>query len=283
MRYKRTYKIVIVIIFLAFVVEYGILKVVLDSKMERLNENMITEHGFRRQEIGEEMLEYIKQNGMSSEQIGLYLLESKFGYQDFQGKFTNENFDMLNRKWRKQEEWNMFQEYMSVIWDDLKYFPIPLSTTDSNLTVSYGNSWMNERTYGGKRGHEGTDIMAAQNIPGLYPVISMTDGVIRSKGWLEKGGWRIGVEAPSGAYFYYAHLDSYASVEIGDKINAGDLLGFMGDSGYGAEGTTGQFPVHLHVGVYIYSEEKEVSINPYWLLRYLEKYHVKCAYSSGDI
>ena len=283
MRYKRTYKIVIVIIFLAFVVEYGILKVVLDSKMERLNENMITEHGFRRQEIGEEMLEYIKQNGMSSEQIGLYLLESKFGYQDFQGKFTNENFDMLNRKWRKQEEWNMFQEYMSVIWDDLKYFPIPLSTTDSNLTVSYGNSWMNERTYGGKRGHEGTDIMAAQNIPGLYPVISMTDGVIRSKGWLEKGGWRIGVEAPSGAYFYYAHLDSYASVEIGDKINAGDLLGFMGDSGYGAEGTTGQFPVHLHVGVYIYSEEKEVSINPYWLLRYLEKYHVKCAYSSGEI
>ena len=91
------------------------------------------------------------------------------------------------------------------------------------------------------------------------------------------------MEAPSGAYFYYAHLDSYASVEIGDEIKAGDLLGFMGDSGYGPEGTTGKFPVHLHVGVYIYPEEKEMSINPYWLLRYLENRRVKCSYSCRDI
>ena len=44
--------------------------------------------------------------------------------------------------------------------------------------------------------------------PGYYPVVSMTDGVVTEKGWLEKGGWRIGITAPTGAYFYYAHLDS---------------------------------------------------------------------------
>ena len=54
--------------------------------------------------------------------------------------------------------------------------------------------------------------MAEKNTPGYYPVVSMTDGVVTEKGWLEKGGWRIGITAPTGAYFYYAHLDSYAEL-----------------------------------------------------------------------
>ena len=53
----------------------------------------------------------------------------------------------------------------------------------------------------------------------------MTDGTVTSKGWLPKGGWRIGITAPHGGYFYYAHLDSYADVEIGEEIKAGDLIG----------------------------------------------------------
>ena len=84
-----------------------------------------------------------------------------------------------------------------------------------------------------------------------------------------KGGWRIGITAPHGGYFYYAHLDSYADVEIGDEVAAGEILGYMGDSGYGEEGTVGNFPVHLHLGVYL-EEPKEISINPYWILRYAE-------------
>ena len=70
----------------------------------------------------------------------------------------------------------------------------------------------------------------------------MTDGVIVNKGWLEQGGYRLGIVAPGGAYFYYAHLDSYAELEEGDVVQAGDILGYMGDSGYGEEGTKGKFP-----------------------------------------
>ena len=45
----------------------------------------------------------------------------------------------------------------------------------------------------------------------------------------------------------------------------------MGDSGYGDEGTTGKFAVHLHLGLYIDTPaQKEISVNPYWILRYLE-------------
>ena len=56
-------------------------------------------------------------------------------------------------------------------------------------------------------------------------------------------------------------------------MSAGQLLGFMGDSGYSdVEGTVGNFDVHLHVGMYLKTDHyEEMSINPYWILRYLEK------------
>lgn len=179
-------------------------------------------------------------------------------------------------KTEAEEPCKEYAEMEEAMWADVKYFPIPEFTADSTMTVSYVNSWMAERTYGGKRGHEGTDIMADRNERGLYPVISMTDGVVKKMGWLEQGGYRIGIESPSGAYFYYAHLDSYANLNKGDTVKAGDILGYMGDSGYGPEGTVGQFDVHLHLGIYIYPDGEETSINPYWILRYIENKKVKC-------
>ena len=79
------------------------------------------------------------------------------------------------------------------IWKDLVYFPIPESTENEEAVVSYENSWMFERTYGGTYGHEGTDLMAGLQEPGYYPVVSISDGVVEKVGWLEKGGWRIGI------------------------------------------------------------------------------------------
>ena len=58
----------------------------------------------------------------------------------------------------------------------------------------------------------------------------------------------------------------------GDEIQAGEVIGFMGDSGYGEEGTAGKFPVHLHLGIYIRTgNREEVSVNPYRVLRFTEK------------
>ena len=87
----------------------------------------------------------------------------------------------------------------------------------------------------------------------------MTDGVIEKIGWLEMGGWRIGVRAPGGAYLYYAHLYDYAGdFKEGDRVKAGELIGYMGDTGYGkTEGTRGNFDVHLHVGIYIKTDHNE--------------------------
>lgn len=116
--------------------------------------------------------------------------------------------------------------------------------------------------------------MGTERERGFYPVVSMSSGTVEKVGWLELGGWRIGIRSPSGAYLYYAHLYSYSrDWKEGDTVEAGELLGFMGDSGYGREeNTVGNFPVHLHLGIYIQTEHfKELSVNPYWILRYLEK------------
>ena len=177
-------------------------------------------------------------------------------------------------KWKYQmlkynsEGYEKLEAAYGAVWNDIECFPVPSND------ITFENSWMFERNYGGKRGHEGTDLMPSENIPGHYPVVSMTDGVVEKVGWLEKGGWRIGIRSPSGGYFYYAHLDQYSrDFQEGDVVTAGTVLGKMGDTGYGPEGTRGKFDVHLHLGIYICTEEyEELSVNPYWILNYVRQY-----------
>ena len=173
----------------------------------------------------------------------------------------------------KKTEFETQSGYLKSVWEDLKYFPVPSSTANEEAKVAFSDSWMFARTYGGARGHEGCDIMANINERGRYPVISMTDGVVEKIGWLTKGGYRIGIRAPHGGYFYYAHLYDYARAFVpGDTVKAGEWLGFMGDSGYSeVEGTVGNFDVHLHVGIYLRTDHnEEQSVNPYWVLKFLE-------------
>ena len=77
-------------------------------------------------------------------------------------------------------------------------------------------------------------------------------------------------------------MESYGkNLKEGSKVKAGEFLGFAGDSGYGEEGTTGQFAVHLHVGIYVPDEKGEdIAINPYPYLQHLEKDHIIADYTA---
>lgn len=228
---------------------------------------------FRRMQLGAHVIEQL---GSDAEQAGfspgeLLAIRLPFEYFSFgtDGRWTAGKYEAWRRiffqKNRSGYE-RVFRAYAAV-WDDVRCFPVQVPG------VCYENSWMFERTYGGLRGHEGTDLMPPENIAGYYPVVSMTDGVVEKIGWLPKGGWRIGIRSPSGGYFYYAHLDSYSrSYAVGSRVAAGEVLGVMGDTGYGEEGTRGKFAVHLHLGIYIQTEEyEELSVNPYWVLRWAEE------------
>ena len=171
------------------------------------------------------------------------------------------------------DEFVYYTELIEKIQKDLKCFPVVKEGEDEHYPVTFENSWGAERTYGGERTHEGCDLMAVENERGRYKICSMTDGTVKNIGWLEQGGWRIGIESEDGIYYYYAHLDSYErAFEKGEKIYAGEILGRMGDSGYGKEpGTKGNFDVHLHVGIYVKDlQGNERAVNPYWYLKRLE-------------
>lgn len=186
---------------------------------------------------------------------------------------TVPNQDMFLRGIGRVSRTKAFKElyqYYKEIFSDIIYFPVPLMGMRAEK-VSYLDTWYAPRSYGGNRNHEGTDLMASNNTRGYFPIISITDGIVENMGWLEQGGYRIGIRSISGGYFYYAHMDTYApELKLGDTVIAGQLLGFMGDTGYGPEGTKGQFDVHLHLGIYVLSDGSEMSVNPYWILKVLE-------------
>ena len=175
-------------------------------------------------------------------------------------------------KEHQPEKFERIQSKIEAMWTDAVLFPVGAIENEPGATVDFANSWRQSRTFGGDRFHEGCDIMADINERGNYPVISVCDGTIEQMGWLELGGYRIGIRSPHGAYFYYAHLSDYAEgLSIGDEVHAGELIAFMGDTGYSkTEGTAGNFDVHLHFGIYLNDENKrEFSVNSYSILQYL--------------
>ena len=248
------------------------------SRITRLTQSTVSSMDFRSQPLSEERLEEAKEMDSPGEMLGVCMLETDFGRAD-----TDRTLKELRKeknRWEQRPGWDSYAAACRAVWDDLKYFPVAEASNRTGMTVSFVNSWMFDRDYGGSRWHEGTDIMPSVSERDLYPVVSMTDGTVRNMGWLELGGWRIGIDAPGGAYFYYAHLSSYADLQEGDEVKAGDLLGYMGDTGYSTkEGTTGNFPVHLHLGIYLYDGEEEISINPYPVLKYTEERRIRYRFS----
>ena len=170
------------------------------------------------------------------------------------------------QKYKPAEYEELKKSYQS-IWSDLVYFPIP------SREINFEDTFGAPREYGGHRTHEGCDLFGRNKTPGYYPVLSITDGIVENIGWLPLGGYRIGIRAPKGGYFYYAHLSTYEKeFQTGEEIQAGDILGYMGNTGYGEEGTTAMFPVHLHLGIYIRTPHcEELSVNPYWVLKAISK------------
>ena len=245
------------------------------SEISRLTSDLVFSADFRSQPVSEEALDMARECSEPGELLGIYWLESDFGRDA--AEIPGHAAGAERERWRSADGWAEYAAACRAVWDDVEYFPVAEPSNRSDAAVTFEDSWMFGRSYKGERGHEGTDIMAAVNERGLYPVVSMTDGTVKNKGWLELGGWRLGIETERGAYFYYAHLDSYADIEVGDEVKAGDFLGYMGDSGYSREeGTIGNFPVHLHMGIYLYPDGREVSVNPYGVLRYAEDRRVRC-------
>lgn len=156
------------------------------------------------------------------------------------------------------------------------YFPF----SDASWYEPYGDSYGSDREWtesndGTVRNHEGIDIMA----PKGTPVYSVSNGTINRIGWNTYGGWRINITDEDGRYrMYYAHLSAYVpGLQVGSVMKAGQLIGFVGDTGYGGMGTVGMFEPHLHFGLYLNNNGN--ATDPYYYLRYWEQNKVENPFS----
>jgi len=123
----------------------------------------------------------------------------------------------------------------------------PKLTAGGYVFPVYGPSSFGD-TYGAFRGdvpgnwHHGDDIFA----PLGAPVLACADGIVFSVGWNEIGGNRFWIRDQAGNEFYYAHLSAFSPLaKNGRHVKAGDVLGFVGNTG-DAAGT----PTHLHFEVH---------------------------------
>jgi peptidoglycan LD-endopeptidase LytH len=123
---------------------------------------------------------------------------------------------------------------------------------------SFIDSWGYPRMVGTEyeHGHQGVDIMADFGTP-LYAV---ERGIITKVGVDVLGGTKLWVKGQSGTHYYYAHLASYAEGMVeGALVNAGDVVGYVGDTGNARGGAP-----HLHFQVHPGGGQ---AVNPYGLLK----------------
>lgn len=135
-----------------------------------------------------------------------------------------------------------------VMSDPVRHLRLPV---DRVAQRQLRDTWHAARSHGRK--HEGIDIFAAKGTP----VRSTTEGIVSRIGTNKLGGNVVWVLGPGGHRHYYAHLDQVANIRTGERIGAGALLGFVGNTG-NAKLT----PPHLHYGIYTGNG----AINPFPLL-----------------
>lgn len=163
----------------------------------------------------------------------------------------------------------------------------------------------NSRGYGFKRRHLGHDMFGSTGAP----IIAVESGTVTELGWNQYGGWRIGIRSEStpknsseefsqgksteetvgntfkypARYYYYAHLRKdrpfAANIQKGDTVTAGQVIGYLGNTGYSRRENTNmkKGKPHLHFGIQIIFDSTqedgngEIWIDCHTLCRFLSR------------
>jgi murein DD-endopeptidase MepM/ murein hydrolase activator NlpD len=117
------------------------------------------------------------------------------------------------------------------------------------VPVAFGDTWGAPRS--GGRQHQGVDMIGTRGTP----ILAVVDGFAQPKS-NTLGGTTISFIGSDGNRYYYAHLDSYGKL---GPVSAGDVIGFMGDTG------NARFSVvHLHFEIH---PAGGAAVNPYPTVR----------------
>jgi murein DD-endopeptidase MepM/ murein hydrolase activator NlpD len=135
---------------------------------------------------------------------------------------------------------------------------------DGVTAESFKGGFQEHRSGDGGHAHDAVDILA----PRHTPVHAVEDGAIAKLFDSKAGGHTIYQFDPSGRFaYYYAHLDRYAEgLHEGQRVAAGDVIGYVGTSGNAPAGTP-----HLHFAVIELDSDKRwwrgQALDPYLVFR----------------
>lgn len=120
--------------------------------------------------------------------------------------------------------------------------------------TSFTDTWGAPRS--GGRTHEGVDMIAARGTP----LVAIEAGTVFRAYNGGLGGIVVWLRGRSGDEYYYAHLDGWApGLSEGDKLAAGELLGYVGNTG------NARYTIpHLHFELH---PDGGVAVNPYPLVK----------------
>ena len=109
-------------------------------------------------------------------------------------------------------------------------------------TASFGDSFGGPRPDVQGGWHHGEDLFAREGAP----VLAVADGTLHTIGFNRLGGYRLWLRDGLGNEFYYAHLSAYTPLAVeGRRVEAGDVIGFVGDTGDADGGSP-----HLHFEIH---------------------------------
>ena len=126
-----------------------------------------------------------------------------------------------------------------------------------NFVDTFGAPRMTGTTY--EHSHQGTDIFA----PSGTPLYASERGVLVKVGNDVLGGIKLWLVGASGHRYYYAHMSALAEgVRDGLVVEAGDVVGFVGNTGNAASS-----PSHLHFQIH---PKGGAPANPYPILKVID-------------
>ena len=99
----------------------------------------------------------------------------------------------------------------------------------------------------GGRAHEGTDLFAPRGTPVLAPVAGVVSHAVGAI-----GGNQFRLRGDDGTIYFGSHMDNFGA---SGRVNAGDVVGYVGDSGNARGGRT-----HLHFEIH---PDDGAAMNPY--------------------
>ena len=150
----------------------GSQKILLErSRASILDEKTCETAAFREQHLPTELYRQLRNQDESSgntdwiENLTTTMLNGKF----YPGRCSSDREPYLRYKYK---EYTDLCSFYQAVWKDVRYFPVAADD------ISFEDGWMEERSFGGERVHEGCDLFGGCGAADFYPIISMTDGSV---------------------------------------------------------------------------------------------------------